>query len=32
MDDELAHVQQLLREKSAGFNPHHDQSRGASRA
>ncbi len=32
MDDELAHVQQLLREKSVGFNPHHDQSRGASRA
>lgn len=32
MDDELAHVQQLLREKSVGFNPHHDQSRGASHA
>lgn len=32
MDTELEHVQQLLREKSAGINPHHDQSPGASRA
>ena len=31
MDHELEHVQQLLREKGAGFT-HHDQSRGASRA
>lgn len=31
MDDELAHVQQLLREKSAGLT-HHDQSHGASHA
>ncbi len=32
MDDELAHVQQLLREKSAGFNLHPRQPHGASRA
>lgn len=32
MDDELEHVQQLLREKSAGVNPRHDQFPGASRA
>ena len=32
MDDELAHVQQLLRDKSAGVNLHHGQSHGAFRA
>lgn len=32
MDSELEHVQQLLREKGTGFNPHHGQSRGVSRA
>lgn len=32
MDTELEHVQQLLREKSSGLNPHHDQSHAASRA
>lgn len=32
MDQELEHVQQLLKEKSAGFNPHHGPQRGPSHA